>query len=91
MKKSKSSVPRFEARWPAVEPLDPLARKEGFEGGAGRFEELPGAWRVAIAVGKTNEGESLPAKLQPIWVSQESLEGHGILDTPFLCIRCHCL
>jgi hypothetical protein len=45
-----------------VEP-DPLARKDGFDGGAGRFEELPGAWRVAMAVGKTKEGESFPANL----------------------------
>jgi hypothetical protein len=46
-----------------VDPADPEARNEGFEGGAGLFEELPGACRVAIAVGKTNEGESLPANL----------------------------
>lgn len=63
MKKSKSSVPRFWARYPPLEPPDPDARNEGFDGGAGLFEELPGAWRVAIAVGKTKDGESLPANL----------------------------
>jgi len=55
-------VPRFCARCPPLEPADPDARKEG---GAGLFDELPGACRVAIAVGKTNEGESLPANLHP--------------------------
>lgn len=63
MKKSKSSVPRFAARCPLLEPPVPEARNEGFDGGAGLFDELPGDWRVAIAVGKTNEGESLPANL----------------------------
>ena len=46
-----------------MDPADPDARNEGFEGGAGLFDELPGACRVAIAVGKTNDGESLPANL----------------------------
>jgi hypothetical protein len=85
----------LDAKCPAVEPLEPLARKEGFDGGAGRLEEEPGAWRVAIAVGKTKEGESLPAKLarrrQPrkedfVWPGG----GGGGGGTPFLCILCHC-
>jgi hypothetical protein len=62
MKKSKSSVPRFCARLPP-DPPDPDARKDGFDGGAGLFDVPPGAWRVAIAVGNTKEGESFPAKL----------------------------
>ena len=62
MKKSKSSVPRFCARFPP-DPPDPDARKDGFDGGAGLFDVPPGAWRVAIAVGNTKEGESFPAKL----------------------------
>ena len=64
MKKSRSSVPRFMERWP-VGPAPPV-RNEGLFATAGRPEPeplLPAAGPlVAIAVGKTKEGESLPAK-----------------------------
>ncbi len=64
MKKSRSSVPRFMERWPDG-PAPPV-RKEGLFATAGRPEPeplLPAAGPlVAIAVGKTKEGESLPAK-----------------------------
>jgi hypothetical protein len=77
-----------------VDPADPEARNDGFEGGAGLFEELPGAWRVAIAVGKTNEGESLPANLiLPIVLARNYQWGVRkclFIRTPFLCILCHC-
>ena len=80
-----------------MDPADPEARNEGFEGGAGLFEELPGACRVAIAVGKTNEGESLPANLiLPIVLAQVWKLPVGrirkclfFIRTPFLCILCH--
>lgn len=64
MKKSRSSVPRFPERWP-LGPAPPV-KKEGLFATAGRPEpELPPppvGPRVAMAVGKTKEGESLPAK-----------------------------
>jgi hypothetical protein len=64
MKKSKSSVPRFIERCPAG-PAPPV-RYEGLFATAGRPDpELPAppaALLVAMAVGKTKEGESLPAK-----------------------------
>jgi hypothetical protein len=64
MKKSRSSVPRFPLRWPPA-PAPPV-RKDGLFATAGRPEPEPPAPPVgpfvAIAVGKTNEGESLPAK-----------------------------
>lgn len=64
MKKSKSSVPRFIDRCPPG-PAPPV-RYEGLLATAGRPDpELaapPAALFVAMAVGKTNEGESLPAK-----------------------------
>jgi hypothetical protein len=67
MKKSKSSVPRFIDRCP-VGPAPPV-KYEGLLATAGRPDpELaapPATLFVAIAVGNTNEGESLPAK--PIW------------------------
>lgn len=57
MKKSKSSIPRFEARW------EEELREEGFEGTEGALEVLlEGEPRVAIQVGKTKEGSELPAK-----------------------------
>jgi hypothetical protein len=64
MKKSRSSVPRFIERWP-VGPAPPV-RNEGLFATAGRPEPVPplppaGPF-VAMAVGKTKEGESLPAK-----------------------------
>jgi hypothetical protein len=60
MKKSKSSVPRFAER---CELPPPEAKKEGLFATAGRAPPpaLPAPAFVAIAVGKTNEGESLPA------------------------------
>jgi hypothetical protein len=64
MKKSKSSVPRFPDKWPAG-PAPPV-KKEGLFTTAGLPEPdppVPAAGPlVAIAVGKTKEGESLPAK-----------------------------
>jgi hypothetical protein len=64
MKKSRSSVPRFPDRWPPG-PAPPV-KKEGLLATAGRPEPEPpappAAPFVAIAVGKTKEGESLPAK-----------------------------
>lgn len=64
MKKSKSSVPRFIDRCPP-DPAPPV-RYEGLFATAGRPDpELaapPPALFVAIAVGNTKEGESLPAK-----------------------------
>ena len=64
MKKSKSSVPLFEANEPP-DPAPPV-RYDGLFATAGRPEpdppEPPTPPLVAIAVGKTNEGASLPAK-----------------------------
>lgn len=63
MKKSRSSVPRFADKCELPPP--PPERKEGLFATAGRDPaELPAlpAALVAIAVGKTKEGESLPAK-----------------------------
>ena len=62
MKKSKSSVPLFAERLP---PPAPPVRNEGLFATAGLPEPEPPAPPtpplVAIAVGKTKEGESLPA------------------------------
>ena len=64
MKKSKSSVPRFIDRWPPG-PAPPV-KYEGLLATAGRPDPVltapPAALFVAISVGITNEGESLPAK-----------------------------
>lgn len=64
MKKSRSSVPRFAERWPPG-PAPPV-RKDGLLATAGRPEPEPPVpaegLLVAMAVGNTNEGESLPAK-----------------------------
>ena len=64
MKKSKSSVPLFADSAPP-EPVPPV-RKDGLFATAGLPDpdppDPPTAPFVAIAVGKTNEGESLPAK-----------------------------
>ena len=64
IKKSKSSVPRFIERCPPG-PAPPV-RYDGLLATAGRPDPeppLPAAGPfVAIAVGKTKEGESLPAK-----------------------------
>lgn len=62
MKKSRSSVPRFEDRCEPAPP--PPAKNEGLFATAGLVAppELPGPPLLAIAVGKTKEGESLPAK-----------------------------
>lgn len=80
MKKSKSSVPRFVDKWPPG-PAPPV-RKDGLFATAGLPDPVPplppaGPF-VAIAVGKTKEGESLPAK--PIvakgrWVSDTVGDG----------------
>lgn len=72
MKKSRSSVPRFMERWP--EGPAPPVRNEGLFATDGRPEPVPplppaGPF-VAMAVGKTKEGESLPAK--PIHEHQRS-------------------
>jgi hypothetical protein len=64
MKKSRSSVPRLPDRCPPG-PAPPV-RNEGLFATAGRPEPEPPlppvGPLVAIAVGKTKEGESLPAK-----------------------------
>lgn len=64
MKKSRSSVPLFEDKAPP-EPVPPV-RNEGLFATAGLPDPEPpappGPPFVAIAVGKTKEGESLPAK-----------------------------
>ena len=65
MKKSRSSVPRFADSWPPG-PAPPV-RNVGLLATAGRPDPVPvppavAPPLVAIAVGKTNEGESLPAK-----------------------------
>lgn len=64
MKKSKSSVPRFIDRCPPG-PAPPV-KYDGLFATAGRPDPelaapLPALF-VAMAVGNTNEGESLPAK-----------------------------
>lgn len=62
IKKSRSSVPLLALRL-LLGPAPPV-RKEGLFATAGRPDPVPppAAPFVAIAVGKTNEGESLPAK-----------------------------
>lgn len=64
MKKSRSSVPLFADKAPP-EPVPPV-RNEGLFAMAGLPDPEPpvppGPPFVAIAVGKTKEGESLPAK-----------------------------
>ena len=63
MKKSKSSVPRFPDKCELAPPPPP--KKVGLLATAGRPEPeppaLPAPDLLAIAVGNTNEGESLPA------------------------------
>ena len=62
MKKSRSSVPLFADNAPPVPPV----RNEGLLATAGLPDPEPpappGPPFVAIAVGKTKDGESLPAK-----------------------------
>lgn len=64
MKKSRSSVPRFPERWPPG-PAPPV-KNEGLFAIAGLPDPEPPApppaLFVAIAVGKTKDGESFPAK-----------------------------
>ena len=64
MKKSRSSVPLFAAKLPPTP--EPPVRYDGLFATAGRPEPEPPAAPippfVAIAVGNTKEGESLPAK-----------------------------
>jgi hypothetical protein len=65
MKKSRSSVPRLDDKWWPEGPAPPV-RKLGLLATAGRPEPAlpadPCPPFVAIAVGNTNDGESLPAK-----------------------------
>ena len=67
MKKSRSSVPLFADNAPPAP--EPPVRYEGLLGAAGRPEPdpplPPGPLLVAMAVGNTKEGESLPAKPIP--------------------------
>lgn len=57
-------MPRFELRWPPG-PAPPV-KKDGLFATAGRPDPVPAPPAagplVAIAVGKTKDGESLPAK-----------------------------
>ena len=68
MKKSRSSVPLLADRAP-LDPVPPV-RYEGLFATAGlpdpELLELPTPALVAIAVGKTKDGESLPAKPRPV-------------------------
>lgn len=72
MKKSKSSVPRLPDNWDPG-PAPPV-RNDGLLATAGLPDPdpppPPAAPLVAMAVGKTNEGESLPANPQ-ITISRE--------------------
>jgi hypothetical protein len=84
MKKSRSSVPRFPERWPPG-PAPPV-RKDGLFATAGRPEpELPlppVGPLVAIAVGKTKDGESLPAKPVGVWLLLgEGMRAYGYIPS----------
>lgn len=72
-------MPRFPDRWPPG-PAPPV-RYEGLFDTAGRPEPVPPAPPpaafVAMAVGKTKEGESLPAKPVGGWSAQGSAMGQG--------------
>ena len=72
MKKSRSSIPRFEAKWDEPNP-------DGFDGteGAREEEDPEGEERVAMQVGKTKEGSGLPANLSTN-LDQYWLNLHGI-------------
>lgn len=77
MKKSKSSVPRFPERWP-LGPAPPV-KNDGLLATAGRPEPEPPlppvGPLVAIAVGKTKEGLSLPAKpVRPLLAQHKAQE-----------------
>lgn len=76
MKKSRSSVPLLALRL-LLGPAPPV-RKEGLFATAGRPDPVPppAAPFVAIAVGKTNDGESLPAK--PAIYVRSSGESSGV-------------
>ena len=75
MKKSRSSVPLLADKAPP-DPAPPV-KNEGLFATAGRPEpeppDPPAGPFVAMAVGKTNEGESFPAKPTP----NQSLVDHG--------------
>lgn len=75
MKKSRSSVPRFELRCPEA-PAPPV-RKDGLLATAGRPDPVPPPPPtppfVAIAVGKTKDGESFPAKPMACHVSSNAV------------------
>ncbi|KAH3659471.1 hypothetical protein OGATHE_005516 [Ogataea polymorpha] len=64
MKKSRSSMSLFNERFPPElfpeEELVDEVKNEGFEGAGGLLDEPESL--VAIAVGKTHDGESFPAK-----------------------------
>jgi len=74
MKKSRSSCPRFIPKCPP--PPAPPVRYDGLLPTAGLPDPVPPAPPVAgpfvaIAVGNTNEGESLPAKPRMYQLLQE--------------------
>jgi hypothetical protein len=80
MKKSRSSVPLLPDKFPPAPPV----KKVGLFATAGRPEPEPPAPPVgplvAIAVGKTKEGESLPAKPSleyPVPLRQVLVAVHG--------------
>jgi hypothetical protein len=92
MKKSKSSVPRFMDRCPPG-PAPPV-KKVGLFATAGRPDPDPpdppvAAPFVAIAVGKTKEGESLPAKPADSCKRTEDANCY-IKAYPALNSPCHC-
>lgn len=89
MKKSKSSVPRFIDRCPPG-PAPPV-RYDGLFATAGRPDPEPplaaAALFVAMAVGNTKDGESLPAKPRESQrrLSSKILEVHLAWKTRYRC------
>ena len=83
MKKSKSSVPLFADKAPP-EPVPPV-KNDGLFATAGLPDpeppEPPTPPFVAIAVGNTNEGESLPAKPRTCQIHKSSSEEPCTLHT----------
>lgn len=76
MKKSRSSVPRFADKCELPPP--PPDRNEGLFAAAGLepavLPALPAPALVAIAVGKTKDGESLPANPE---IVRDAPSAHG--------------
>jgi hypothetical protein len=74
-------VPLFALKWP--DELAPPVRKEGFWPTAGRAEPEaappPEGPLIAIAVGKTNEGESFPANPTEAISTPIAMKRDGIL------------